>query len=76
MTATKAFRQFLGVILFIDDLTDPLFCSQSLEYRQYLEEADRPPVHLLRILPSEEMHAQEVDQEIISNKQVGLFDSL
>ena len=46
------------------------------EYRQYLEEADRPPVHLLRILPSEEMDAQEVDQEIITNKQVGLFDSL
>ena len=47
-----------------------------LEYRQYLEEADRPPVHLLRILPSEEMDAQEVDLEIITNKQVGLFDSL
>jgi putative SOS response-associated peptidase YedK len=47
-----------------------------LEYRQYLEEADRPPVHLLRILPSKEMHAQEVDREIISNTQVGLFDSL
>jgi putative SOS response-associated peptidase YedK len=46
------------------------------EYREYLEETDRPPVYLLRSLPSEEMDAQEVDQEIISNKQVGLFDSL
>ena len=33
-------------------------------------------MHLFRILPSEEMDAQEVDRETISNKQVGLFDSL
>jgi putative SOS response-associated peptidase YedK len=31
-----------------------------LEYRQYLEAADRPPLHLLRILPSEEMDGKSI----------------
>lgn len=45
------------------------------DYAEYLDLAERPPVHLLRILPSEEMEATLVEKSDITNKQVGLFDS-
>lgn len=45
------------------------------DYAAYLEPAERPPLHLLRILPSEEMQAILVAKSGITNKQVSLFDS-
>lgn len=45
------------------------------DYAEYLEPSNRPPVHLLRILPSDEMRATLVEQSNISNRQVSLFDS-
>jgi putative SOS response-associated peptidase YedK len=45
------------------------------DYAEYLDLVERPPVHLLRILPSDEMRATLVEKSDITNKQVGLFDS-
>ena len=42
---------------------------------EYLAPADRPPVHLLRILPSEKMRVRLVENTTMTNQQVGLFDS-
>lgn len=45
------------------------------DYAEYLEPSDRPPLHLLRILPSENMRAALVEKPPITNRQVSLFDS-
>ena len=45
------------------------------DYEEYLTPADRPPVHLLRILPASRMKARLVDATPITNQQVNLFDS-
>lgn len=45
------------------------------EYAEYLSEDERPPTHLLRILPENEMKSQLLDCESISNQQALLFDS-
>jgi putative SOS response-associated peptidase YedK len=45
------------------------------DYAEYLAPAERPPVHLLRILPADEMHASLVERTEISSQQVSLFDS-
>jgi putative SOS response-associated peptidase YedK len=45
------------------------------DYDEYLTPTDRPPVHLLRILPASKMKARLVDATPISNQQVNLFDS-
>jgi putative SOS response-associated peptidase YedK len=45
------------------------------DYAEYLAPAERPPVHLLRILPADEMRASLVEKTDISSKQVSLFDS-
>jgi putative SOS response-associated peptidase YedK len=45
------------------------------DYPEYLESAERPPLHLLRILPAEEMRAKLVETSDITSKQVSLFDS-
>jgi hypothetical protein len=45
------------------------------DYDEYLAPAERPPVHLLRILPSSKMKVRLVDATPISNLQVSLFDS-
>jgi putative SOS response-associated peptidase YedK len=45
------------------------------DYAEYLEPSDRPPLHLLRILPSKNMHASLLEKSSITNRQVGLFDS-
>ena len=45
------------------------------DYEEYLSPTERPPVHLLRILPASKMRAQLVDATPISNQQVNLFDS-
>lgn len=44
------------------------------DYEEYLAPADRPPVHLLRILPAEKMRARLMSTDPITS-QVGLFDS-
>jgi putative SOS response-associated peptidase YedK len=45
------------------------------DYQEYLENAERPPIHLLRVFPDDEMRAEEIGQEPISNEQASLFDS-
>jgi putative SOS response-associated peptidase YedK len=45
------------------------------DYQEYLESTERPPIHLLRIFPDDEMRAEGIDQEPISNEQASLFDS-
>jgi putative SOS response-associated peptidase YedK len=45
------------------------------DYEEYLAPSERPPVHLLRILPSDKMKATLVGASPITNQQVGLFDS-
>jgi putative SOS response-associated peptidase YedK len=44
-------------------------------YAEYLAPAERPPTHLLRILPADEMRATLLERTDISSQQVGLFDS-
>ncbi len=44
-------------------------------YAEYLEPSERPPIHLLRILPAEKMRVQLVESSPIANAQVSLFDS-
>jgi len=48
---------------------------EPLDYNEYLAPSERPPVHLLRILPSDKMKATLVGANPITNQQVGLFDS-
>ena len=45
------------------------------DYDEYLAPAERPPVHLLRILPADRMRIELVGSTPITNEQVGLFDS-
>ncbi len=48
---------------------------QPRDYEEYLAPSERPPIHLLRILPSDKMSATLVGANPITNQQVGLFDS-
>jgi putative SOS response-associated peptidase YedK len=45
------------------------------DYDEYLAPSKRPPVHLLRVLPADEMKVRLVETTPISNRQVELFDS-
>ena len=45
------------------------------EYAAYLGASDRPPLHLLRILPGDEMQATLVGQSALTGMQASLFDS-
>ena len=45
------------------------------DYKKYLASSDRSLVHLLRILPANEMRARLVEKSPVTNAQVGLFDS-
>jgi putative SOS response-associated peptidase YedK len=45
------------------------------DYAEYLAPSERPPLHLLRILPAEKMRVQLVESSPITNAQVSLFDS-
>lgn len=45
------------------------------DYAEYLTPAERPPLHLLRILPTDEMRATLLEKSDISSQQVSLFDS-
>jgi putative SOS response-associated peptidase YedK len=44
------------------------------DYGEYLASSERPHLHLLRILPSEEMRSTPVEKSDITNQQVSLFD--
>ena len=44
------------------------------DYDEYLLKSERPPVHLLRILPADRMRLKLVGDTPITNTQVGLFD--
>jgi putative SOS response-associated peptidase YedK len=43
------------------------------DYQEYLGNAERLPIHLLRIFPDDEMRAEEIDQEPISREQANLL---
>jgi len=45
------------------------------EYGEYLAPADRPPTHLLRALPDEELESRLVSEDMVTQQQVRLFDS-
>lgn len=45
------------------------------DYDEYLAPSERPPRHLLRILPADRLKAIRVDETSISDRQVSLFDS-
>lgn len=47
------------------------------DYRVWLSESERPPIHLLRLLPGDEMESKLVDPTIgITPEQAALFNSL
>jgi hypothetical protein len=39
------------------------------DYAEYLAPAERPPLHLLRIFPADEMHATVVEKCDITNSK-------
>ena len=45
------------------------------EYAEYLTPADRPPLHLLRSLPDEELKFRRVSSDSLTHRQTSLFDS-
>lgn len=45
------------------------------EYTEYLAATDRPPTHLLRVLPDTELKSRLISQDNISMEQASLFDS-
>jgi putative SOS response-associated peptidase YedK len=45
------------------------------DYEEYLAASERPPIHLLRVFPTEKMRVQLVESSPITNAQVSLFDS-
>lgn len=45
------------------------------DYAEYLAASERPPLHLVRILPADEMRAALIEKSMITNQQVSLFDS-
>jgi len=44
------------------------------DYHEYLTPAERPPVHLLRIVPPEEIRATRIEQAKPPDAQLGLFE--
>jgi putative SOS response-associated peptidase YedK len=46
------------------------------DYGEFLADGDRPPVHLLRILPDDEMKWHLVEHDRINDREATLFDSL
>ena len=45
------------------------------DFAEYLAPSERPPGHLLRILPAEKMHVELIGSSPITNAQVNLFDA-
>jgi putative SOS response-associated peptidase YedK len=48
---------------------------EQRDYEEYLAPTERPPIHLLRILPANKMRATLIEKSPITNQQVSLFDS-
>jgi putative SOS response-associated peptidase YedK len=44
------------------------------DYEEYLTPVERPPVHLLRIPPAEEMRATRIEESDPIDPQLDLFD--
>jgi putative SOS response-associated peptidase YedK len=44
------------------------------DYDEYLAAAERPPLHLLRILPAEKMRATRIEETKATGPQLDLFD--
>jgi putative SOS response-associated peptidase YedK len=47
---------------------------EQRDYEEYLAPSERPPVHLLRILPEEEMRVRLIENSPITDRQATLFD--
>jgi putative SOS response-associated peptidase YedK len=45
------------------------------DYNEYLTPPERPPLHLLRILPADRMRVHLIGEDQLTNQQVNLFDS-
>jgi putative SOS response-associated peptidase YedK len=45
------------------------------DYNEYLTPAEKPPLHLLRILPADRMRVLLIGEDHLTNRQVNLFDS-
>jgi putative SOS response-associated peptidase YedK len=45
------------------------------DYEEYLAGAERPPVHLLRILPAQEMRAMRIEEPDATAQQLELFNA-
>jgi putative SOS response-associated peptidase YedK len=45
------------------------------DYEEYLTVEERPPVHLLRILPAQEMHAMRIEEPDAADQQLDLFNA-
>ncbi|SRR5258708_7364819 len=45
------------------------------DYEEYLTMAERPPVHLLRIVPAEEMQVMRAEKSDAADPQLDLFDT-
>jgi putative SOS response-associated peptidase YedK len=45
------------------------------DYEEYLAAAERPPVHLLRVLPAEEMRVARIEESKATDSQLGLFNT-
>jgi putative SOS response-associated peptidase YedK len=49
---------------------------EPAEYGEYLENTERPPLHLFRVLPAEKLKARRVDKVNETVCEPGLFDGL
>jgi putative SOS response-associated peptidase YedK len=64
-----------GVILPVHDRQPTIL--EPRDYEEWLIESERPPVHLLRLLPDKELKAERVESaDEMTDEQVNLFDSL
>jgi len=45
------------------------------EYEEYLAAAERPPVHLLRVLPAGKMRVKRIGESDATDSQLGLFNT-
>jgi putative SOS response-associated peptidase YedK len=62
-----------------NELIQPIHHRQTTildprEYEEYLHASERPPVHLLRVLPAGEMRVKRVEESEATDSQLGLFN--
>jgi putative SOS response-associated peptidase YedK len=63
-----------------NELMQPIHHRQTTildprEYEEYLSAEERPPVHLLRVLPAVEMRVKRLGEPGAMDSQLGLFDT-